>query len=314
MSLHESPSDVASMRILMTTTRLQQPRPVTLPLQTSSGGYAMLALDQRESLRAMFGRSSHGTWVEDESLRTFKRTAVDILSPFASAALLDRQFGLDSGRPSSLAPGCGLIVACDVLHQHTGAPISSITFDEEVTLEFLEECGADAIKLLVLWNSAEGRGERSDLVGRALELAAKAGVASLVEGIVRPPTGRDWHSPDERHEAILECASELAAHRPDIYKAEVPGYRPGDVSKVRAQSVLMSQAVGGQWVVLSNGVVAEDFPDAVAESLQGGADGFLAGRAIWADTVIEPDVAIALVDRSIPRLERLRSLVDGSRP
>jgi len=52
----------------------------------------------------------------------------------------------------------------------------------------------------------------------------------------------------------------------------------------------------------------------VAESLQGGADGFLAGRAIWADTVIEPDVAIALVDRSIPRLERLRSLVDGSRP
>jgi sulfofructosephosphate aldolase len=42
----------------------------------------------------------------------------------------------------------------------------------------------------------------------------------------------------------------------------------------------------------------------------GGASGFLAGRAVWADIVGSPDIPKALREISIPRLERLAEIVD----
>src|SRR5690606_29973134 len=93
-------------------------------IQSPVGGYAMLALDQRESLRAMFPRGADGSWATDGDLRAFKSDAVRELTPLASAVLLDREYALTEGRPAGLASGCGLIVAADVLHQVTGQPVS----------------------------------------------------------------------------------------------------------------------------------------------------------------------------------------------
>ena len=272
----------------------------------------MLALDQRESLRAMFPLGSAGDPVGDEPIREFKRAGIELLTPHASAVLLDRYFVLDYGRPAGLADGCGLIVACDVLHQKTGDPITHVTFDELVTPALLERVRADAIKMLVLWHPTSGRDERAELVNRAIDLAARAGVASLIEGIVRPAPGELWRSAAERHEAILLCAEELNAYGPDIYKAEVPGYVPGDLSAIAENSARMSEIVARDWVVLSNGVTRSEFPDAVAEAVKGGASGFLAGRAVWEDTVAQTNSRAALQEHSIDRLERLREIVDGA--
>ncbi len=281
-------------------------------LQTPQGRYAMLALDQRESLRAMYSRSDDGEFAGDNELREFKKLGAAVLSPFATAVLLDRPFGLESTRPKGIAPTCGLIVAVDVLHQISGQAITSVTFDELVTPELLADVRADAIKVLVLWQRNSGKKERAELVKRTIALAHEAGVASLVEGIVRPD-GADgvWSSPAERHDAILACAAELSAFGPDIYKAEVPGYIPGDVSQVAEQSAQLSAIVGCDWVVLSNGVERTFFEAAVTEAMRGGASGFLAGRAIWADAVAEADIPSALQDRSIDRLKRLREIVDS---
>jgi sulfofructosephosphate aldolase len=223
----------------------------------------MLALDQRESMRGMFGRLDDGTFVGDDSLRTFKRQALETLSPFASAVLIDRPYGLGNSRPPELAAGSGLMVAIDVLHQVPGEEISHITFDALVTVDLLRQVGADAIKVLVLWHPRSGKIERAELVGRAMERAAQVGVATLVEGIVRPEPGESWATEAERHDAILACAQELMMFSPDIYKAQVPGYSPGDVSDVAAQSELMSAIVGGDWVVLSSGVERDYFGSAV---------------------------------------------------
>ncbi len=62
--------------------------------------------------------------------------------------------------------------------------------------------------------------------------------------------------------------------------------------------------------MLSNGVELSSFPEAVTEARRGGASGFLAGRAIWADAVAEDDIAVALRDRSIARLKQLTDIVD----
>jgi len=280
-------------------------------LQTPKGHYAMLALDQRESLRAMFPRDAGGSPVSDRTLRAFKQAGIDVLTPHASAVLLDRPYAVTATRPLGIAENCGLIVAADVLHQTTGRAITDVSFDELVTIELLHKVEADAIKLLVLWHPTTGRDQRARLVTRALDLAVNAGVASLIEGIAKPDHGQSWTSDSERHDAILSCAEELTSFEPDIYKAEVPGYVSGDVSQVAEQSAQMSAIVGGDWVVLSSGVDKDMFAAAVAEARIGGATGFLAGRAIWADTVLEADLRHALSTRSVDRLERLAAIIDS---
>ncbi|QEO15413.1 aldolase [Agromyces intestinalis] len=281
-------------------------------LALADGGFAMLALDQRESLRRMFPLV-HGREVDDETLRRFKRDALDVLSPKASAVLLDRLYALDDRRPAELADDTALILAVDVLIQPPGLPVSGTELDREVTPEFVEQVGADALKLLVIWRERDSADERAELVASFLELAEQSGVVSLVEGIVRPSDGDYWTDHAERHEAILAAAAELGGSGTTIYKAEVPGYVPGDVSLVREHAERLTAAVPVPWVVLSNGVAQDDFADALRESVAGGASGFLAGRAIWSDTVAELDPSAALRTRSTARLDELGRIVSEAR-
>jgi len=62
--------------------------------------------------------------------------------------------------------------------------------------------------------------------------------------------------------------------------------------------------------VLSNGVKQPFFNDAVKACSMGGASGFLAGRAVWADIVGASDIPKALREVSIPRLQQLAEIVD----
>ncbi|MHB1534512.1 MAG: hypothetical protein ACYC1D_07875, partial [Acidimicrobiales bacterium] len=52
------------------------------------------------------------------------------------------------------------------------------------------------------------------------------------------------------------------------------------------------------------------FSRAVVAACRGGASGFLAGRAIWADAIAAGDYATALTNVSVPRLQILAELVD----
>jgi sulfofructosephosphate aldolase len=281
------------------------------PLSLPGGGFAMVALDQRESLRDMFIATGSGGPVEDDVLRAFKMEAVDVLSPYASGMLLDRPLALSGGRPQELAPGCGLIVAADVLVQQSGGPVETTELDPVVTPEYIAELGAVAIKLLVIWRAGDDADERAELVSSFIRVAEEAGVASLVEGIVRPDSG-NWTDQAARHETIISAARDLCSFEPTIYKAEVPGYVQGDLSRVAEESKKMTDVVGRPWVVLSNGVRQPDFADAVRSACSGGAHGFLAGRAIWSDIVGEKESRLALVDRSVPRLENLTGIVEDA--
>jgi sulfofructosephosphate aldolase len=195
-----------------------------------------------------------------------------------------------------------------VLVQPVGGAVETTELDRSATVEYIHRVGASALKLLVIWKDDDKAAERRALVDEFLDLARRAGVASLVEGIVRPATDAGWSGPGERHEAIIAAARELAPGA-TIYKAEVPGYAPGDVSLVEEHAARISEVVDGTWVVLSNGVQQPDFAAALAAAVRGGADGFLAGRAVWADTVAEADPAAALAERSVGRLRELGGIV-----
>jgi len=109
---------------------------------------------------------------------------------------------------------------------------------------------------------------------------------------------------------LIIAAREAAAWKPDLYKAEVPFHGEGDLNLVTKNAERISEAIGSPWVVLSNGVKQPFFNDAVKACAMGGASGFLAGRAVWADIVSSPDIPKALREISIPRLEQLAEIVD----
>jgi sulfofructosephosphate aldolase len=110
--------------------------------------------------------------------------------------------------------------------------------------------------------------------------------------------------------AIREAARELSPLGSSLYKVQVPLAGTGDATVQLAASEQLARDITGPWVVLSQGVALDRFPDAVEAACRAGASGFLAGRALWSDVVGAADVPAALRERSRPRLERLVEIVD----
>jgi sulfofructosephosphate aldolase len=274
-----------------------------------SGTFAMVAMDQRESLRAMFSERL-GEPIDLSRRVAFKLAVAEILSPHASGMLIDRPEGLDPILTAgALAPSCGLIVAADELVQPIGAAVDDTALDRDLDLADAAHRGAVAAKLLVIWRPDREAATRAELVTEFLELSRSAGLAGIVEGVVRPPAGvaeADWA---EREDALLEATRELGAHRPDLYKGQVPFNALASEERVVERCREMTELLPCPWVVLSSGVSIEDFPRAVQAACRGGASGFLAGRAIWRDA-IGPDPEPALRERSVPRLRELGAIVD----
>jgi sulfofructosephosphate aldolase len=250
-----------------------------------SGTFAMVAMDQRESLRTMMGGDA-----PDERLVAFKLAVARELGPLGSGFLMDRQFGFDE--VARIGPP-GLMLAVDTLVQEPGGPVEDTGLDDVV-----EPGPAVGLKLLVIWRDDADRPRRLELARRFVELAQSHGLLSVLEGIVRA---------EDREAAIVEAAQELSSVGPSLYKVEVPFRGRGDVEAACRE---IDAVVPMPWVVLSNGVELDDFPAAVEAACRAGASGFLAGRAVWSDIVGEQDPAPLLRERAVPRLERLAAIVD----
>jgi sulfofructosephosphate aldolase len=282
-------------------------------LARPGGAFAMLALDQRESLRTMLaGHANAGEAVPDEALTRFKVDAARILSPFASAVLLDVAFGLrpvlDAG---ALAPGSGLIVAADRLEQPPGGIVEDTSVDESVFDDPLVAERAGAYKLLVIWRSSRDRAQRAATVRAFLDACRKRGRPAIVEGIVRPEPGQQL-TPAHHAELVREAALELTDLGPDLYKAEVPSLGLATDDEIAAASRQVTDALPCPWVVLSNGVRPDRFDDAAVAACHGGAAGFLAGRAIWMESLATDDRRAHLETVAAPRLATLAARVDAA--
>src|SRR4051794_20580436 len=170
-----------------------------------NGTYAMVAMDQRESLRTMFRELGHDDG--DERVRMFKTSVARELAPHASGFLIEPDF-VEDVRP--FVPR-GLILAVDLLEQERGGIVEDTRLDE---IESVPE-GVEAIKLLVIWRDDDRRAERVEMCERFVALAERVGVQSVLEPVVR----------EDRQ--IVQAAAELGQTRPSLYKAQSP--REGDV-------------------------------------------------------------------------------------
>jgi sulfofructosephosphate aldolase len=269
----------------------------------------MVAVDQREALRGMFA-AHQSTPVPDSQLTQFKVDVARELSPFASALLVDQEFGIDAiVNQSALNKNCGLIAAADLLVGPAGGAATDTAVDPDVDPIRMRDINSVGLKFLVLWRNDESPDDRARLVAEFNKLCQISGLPSIIEIIVKPPT--DSSKSFDREEELIIAAREAAAWKPDLYKAEVPFHGQGDHSLITKNAERISEAIGSPWVVLSNGVKQPFFSDAVKACAIGGASGFLAGRAVWADIVGATDIPKALREVSIPRLEKLAEIVDA---
>ena len=276
-------------------------------LQRPSGGFAMLAVDQREAMRNMFTEHTETT-VTDQNLRDFKVAATRILTPYASGVLVDRQFGFDAVvATGAVAPGCGLIASADRFESAHGELVGEVSIDRLVDPDRVKAQGAVALKLLVLWREDEPAADRIDMVEEFIDRCHQAGLISIIEPVSR---GRADGRPSDTEAGIIAAAQELGGLGADLYKAEVPLKGQGPAEAVRRGCARITDAVAGPWVVLSSGVPQDAFPDAVRWAMNEGANGFLAGRAVWASCIGARDVEHELQTAAVRRLQTLAALVD----
>jgi len=263
-------------------------------LARPSGTFLMVAMDQRESLRTML--TEHGHDANDERMGAFKVAVARELAPYASGFLIDKDH-LEGVAPLVRH---GLILAVDALVQEPGGVVEDTSLDEDVE----PVPGVVALKLLVIWRDDDRRGERVEMSRRFVELAQDRGLLSVLEPVVRVPD-------EEREDAIVEAARELGAVKPSLYKCQVPLYGRAEADEITEHAVKIDAALPVPWVVLSQGVDADDFPAAVEASCKGGASGMLAGRAVWTATLAADDPQALLRTESAPKLQQLAAIVDA---
>jgi sulfofructosephosphate aldolase len=281
------------------------------PIARASGGLAMVAIDQRESLRAMFQAKQEAP-VSDATLKDFKVAVAETLGGTASAMLFDRDFGLPAlERIGAVHGGCGRILAVDRLIQPPGGPVNDTDLDERADLEAARAAGVDALKFLIFWKGPASAARCRALAQRFVDWCRRENFISVLEAMVRPPVGE---APErwDREKALIDAAGALAESGPDLYKGELPRFGKAPEATIAAECAAITKAIGCPWVVLSQGVDRADFPAAVRAARAGGAAGFLAGRAIWADLVGPGDYRERLRTLALPRLQALATIVDAA--
>ena len=275
-------------------------------LADDEGRFAVLAMDQRATLRRMLDGAGRPSSLAD--LKSFKVDVVSALAPLSSGVLLDPEFGVPAVREAhALPPGVGLLIAAEPVDKLSWNGEQRTSADPERDAAWVKANGGDALKFLVYWNpdrpavpgEPDLATEAFDVVRRVVEDCRATGVPSVVEPLVSFEPGVQ-PTEEEKYEAVIRSAARLATLEPSLLKLEWPGSAAG--------CRRISDALGSvPWALLSAGVGYEQFVDRCRIALDSGASGIIAGRAIWKEAVdlVGEQRRAFLREVSVPRLAGL---------
>ena len=246
------------------------------------GTFAIVAMDQRNTLRRMLTAVDRPT--DEAFMRDFKRDVAGPLFASASGILLDPDLGVP-GIEGLDREGCGVLVAAEPADKASYQDEPRAYRQPELDAAWVRDQGGDALKFLVQLRADRPRGEGPDLVAEVVEVVEAivadcdaAGVPSVVENLIYRLPGEDELSESARADAIIVAAEALDRLGCDLLKLEYPG-SPEACRR-------LADRLTTPWAVLSAGVSFDRFQDVLRISCdEGGASGFIAGRAIWKDAV-----------------------------
>jgi tagatose 1,6-diphosphate aldolase/sulfofructosephosphate aldolase len=284
------------------------------PIANSYGTFAILAMDQRGTLRSMLDKAGRPSTAEE--LSAFKVDVIGALSPLATGVLTDVEYGVDPVRAAgALAPGVGLLIASEHSPQPAwhGEQRTEYLADERGPA-FVRTNDGSALKFLVRWRPDRPvRPGEPDLAREALDAVAAVvadcrgyGLPSVIEPLVARLPGEPPLSPRQHAQLVIRSAELLAQLEPDLLKLEWPGDADGcrEVSKVCGNV---------PWALLSAGVAYQDFVEQVLTAMDAGASGYIAGRSFWGEAVAltGADRRRFLATTAAERMARLNQAIEG---
>jgi tagatose 1,6-diphosphate aldolase len=245
-----------------------------------------------------------------EEQRAFKADLVDTVGRDASAVLLDPDVSLpDVVDRDLVARDVGLLVRIEADGHQLGDGLRRSALIDGLGAEGARALGATAAKVMVFLRAdrEDLDGYTADMVRAALEDCARADLLCVMELM----TYRlDDESPEEfaarKQDLVVEGAVFLQECGSKVLKLEYAG---------SAQACRrVTGAIDVPWAVLSAGVDHEAFCDQLRASMDGGADGFIAGRSLWKEAVGRPaaDRRAFLDGVARRRLEDLLAIVDAA--
>lgn len=265
------------------------------------GIIAAVAIDQRGSLQRAITEAK-GQPVDTAELLEFKAIVTEVLSPFASAVLLDPEYGLEAvGRR---APGTGILLAYETSGYDTTVKGRFPDLLPTWSVQRLVAAGAQGIKI-VLYYDPDDESSINDVKHAFIERVGAECRASDVAFFLEPVTyadGVDTGSaayarlkPAKVRQAMAEFSK--PAYGVDILKVEIPinpryleGSRSnsdGEIVYRHADALEHFQAAaavaGVPFIYLSAGVSDEVFREMLELAAEARVpfSGVLCGRATW---------------------------------
>lgn len=257
-------------------------------LADSGGMMTMCAIDHRGALKRALNKENPDK-VNYKDMVDFKLDLCRAVAPFASAILLDPEYGAGQAIATGIMPGHkGLLVSAERTG-YTGDTTGRITeLLPGWSVKKAKKMGASAVKLLIYFRPdlRDVASKQLDLVAKLADQCIEEDVAFLVEPVCYP-VNRDEVSLKKFAEVkpglVIETARQITALPIDVLKAEFPAdikYEQDEENLVKLCQEL-DQASQLPWVLLSAGVDFESFRKQVEIACKAGASGFLAGRALW---------------------------------
>lgn len=275
-------------------------------LCNENGIISALAIDQRGALKKMIGRFQDHS-VTTEQISAFKKIVSAELTPYASAILLDPEYGLPAAQVRD--EQAGLLLAYEKTGYDASTPGRLPDLLSNWSVKRLKENGADACKFLLYYDVDEP----DEINDQKKAFIERIGSECLAENLpfflelvsydaaIPDTTSKEYalKKPHKVNDMMREFSQ--ARYGVDVLKVEVPvnmnyveGYGwEAAYTKEEAAAYFKEQAEATDlpYIFLSAGVSAELFQETLQFAKISGSkfNGVLCGRATWANGV-EPFV------------------------
>jgi tagatose 1,6-diphosphate aldolase len=278
-------------------------------VSNSAGVIAAAAMDQRGSLRKSVAAAKGvpQDQITDEMMQEFKIAVSRVLTPHASAILLDPEWGLPAAK--ARAKNAGLLLAYEESGYDNTKPGRLPDLLPHVSVKRLkDEMGADAVKVLIYYTPFE-EASINDIKHAFVErIGAECETYEIpffLEFVGYDPKGGDEKGFDyakKKPEIVTKSMEEFSKpqYKLDVLKVEIPV----NAEYVEGSSVFKGQAAYSRaealdhfrkaasvakkpFIYLSAGVGNAQFIESLNMADESGTDysGVLCGRATWKEGV-----------------------------
>jgi tagatose 1,6-diphosphate aldolase len=289
-------------------------------LTDSEGIMTMCAIDHRGALKRALNEENPDR-VSYQDMVDFKLDLCQAVAPFASAILLDPEYGAGQAIAMGSLPGTkGLLISVEKTG-YTGDSKARITeLLRGWSVKKAKKMGASAVKLLIYFRPdlKDIASKQLDLVAKLAEQCIEEDITFLVEPVSYPAKEGEAdlkNFAEVKPNLVIETARQITALPIDVLKAEFPAdirFEQGE-GKLLELCQELNQASRLPWVLLSAGVGFESFRKQVEIACTAGASGFLAGRALWQEGAQihgRSERMRFFQNTAAPRLKELAKLAD----